>query len=788
MLTDNEIKRVNKDALGFKAWARTLKEIACSSETPITIGIYGKWGSGKTSLMRMTEDLLKRKRNVKTVWFDAWKFDKTLDLRVALINAVLRRIQNDCIDESLRGKVGDLLKRVNWLGLGKIALSSFLPIPPVALGGMGPSMEYFIRNPEDIPEKTQGLIGNFQNEFKELVERYIGNTGRLVVFIDDLDRCIPEKAIDILEAIKLFLNVEGTLFMIGADKKVIEGGILLKYGEKSGNWGRNYLDKIIQIPVNLPPLRKDIITKKFILRLGISEEIKKYANIIAEVGDNPRTIKRLLNRFEIQRVLARRKKLKVECNVMAKLVVIEFRWPDFYADLISIYSETQNNLVKMLKEISTDADFEEGERLEEWKTFKKYLNDKRLMKFLLEDEPVLVDIDLDHYVYMGRSTADLEKSAENYFSIALTAEETGDYTKAIENYSKALELNPKYEDAWNNKGIALDDLGDYREAIRCYDKALELNPNHEKAWNNKGIALHKLGKHEEAIKYYDNALDLNPNHENVWNNKGYALYSLGKPEEAIECYDRALVLNPNHSSAWNNKGYALYSLGKPEEAIECYDKALKLNRKYEQALNNKGIALDDLGKPEEAVECYDEALKLNPKYEQAWNNKGNVFYSVGEHEEAIECYDEALKLNPKYEQAWNNKGNVFYSLKMYEEAIKYYDRAIELNLKYLKAWNNKGNALHNLGKYEESIKCYDKVLEINPDYEELWNIKGSVLYNLGKYEEALECCDKALELNQEYEDAWVNKGIVLEKLGQKEEAEKCFQEAERLSSPRIQIG
>jgi tetratricopeptide (TPR) repeat protein len=420
-------------------------------------------------------------------------------LRVALINAVLRKIHNDeSIKEPLKKKVGDLTKRVNWLGLGKIALSSFLPLPSVASQVMDSLIKSFLKNPEDIPEKTQELIGDFEDEFKELVKEYVGDKGRLVVFIDDLDRCIPEKAIDVMEAIKLFLNVEGSVFIIGADKKVIENGILQKHGEKSGSWGRNYLDKIIQIPVNLPPLRKDIITEQFIFGLDVSKEIEKYADIIAEAGDNPRTIKRLLNRFEIQKILAEKKELKVESKVLAKLVVIEFRWHDFYTDLISIYSETGTNLIQISKEISKGTDIEGEKRLEEWKTFKKYFEDKRLMKFLLEDEPLLGDIDLDYYVYMGRSTAELRKSAENYFSIAYSFGEKGDYIKAIENYDMALELNPKCEYAWNNKGSALHDLGKYEEAITCYDKALELNPKCEYAWNNKGNLLQELGREEEA--------------------------------------------------------------------------------------------------------------------------------------------------------------------------------------------------------------------------------------------------------------------------------------------------
>jgi len=126
MLTDNEIRRITEDSLQFKAFAQTLEEIITTSETPITVGVYGAWGSGKTSLMRMTQDILEDRDKIKTVWFDAWKFDKTYDLRVALTHAILRKMKDDkSISPTLKDKVGKLLKRVNWLGLGKVALSYF---------------------------------------------------------------------------------------------------------------------------------------------------------------------------------------------------------------------------------------------------------------------------------------------------------------------------------------------------------------------------------------------------------------------------------------------------------------------------------------------------------------------------------------------------------------------------------------------------------------------------------------------------------------------------------------
>jgi len=672
MLTDNEIKRVTEDALGFKAWAQALEEIICSSETPITIGVYGIWGSGKTSLMRMTEDLLKEKDVVRTVWFDAWKFDKTHDLRVALIDTVLRRIQNDeNINESLKMEVGNLLKRVNWLGLGKAAISSLLPLSSLASHVMDSLVESFLKKPEDIPEKTLELIGEFEGEFKDLIREYIGYQGRLVVFIDDLDRCIPEKAIDVLESMKLFLHVRGSVFVIGADKIVIEDGITQKYGEKSENWGKSYLDKIIQIPINLPPLRKDIITERFIWGLGIPDEIKKHASIIAEVGDNPRLIKRLLNRFEVQRILADKKKLKIENNVMAKLVVIEFRWPEFYIDLISVYSETGTNLARILGEISKGADIEREKRLEEWKFLKKYLDDRRLMKYLLKDEPLLADINLDHYVYMGLSTTELTKSAENYFNIAYSFYEKGEYVAAVENYDKAIELDPKNEKAWFNKGVALEKLGEY-EAIDCYREVTNLNPRNAKAWSSMGRMLIVYSIEEggafpfEAMEYLDIATNLNPKDEKAWFYKGLILDIEGE----------GFHLNAKNSRSRHDE------VPLPEEAVESYEKAIR---------------------------CYDRATDLNPRYFQAWLSKGNTYETLQEHDEAIKCFEKITEFDPMNEEEWFDKGYVLYVM-----------------------GENKKGSDKGVPTLNEALECFERVIELNPENEAAYRWKDILLEKLGQ--------------------------------------------------------
>ena len=145
--------------------------------------------------------------------------------------------------------------------------------------------------------------------------------------------------------------------------------------------------------------------------------------------------------------------------------------------------------------------------------------------------------------------------------------------------------------------MALYNLGKYKEVIDCYDKALEINPKYANAWDNKGSALHELGKYNEAIECYDNAIRLGTTKkEFTWYNKGVSsLYVQLSIKKSIEYCDKALEINPKYANAWINKGAVLYNLGKYEKAIECYDKALELDPNDAYALNNKRIALNKLG-------------------------------------------------------------------------------------------------------------------------------------------------------------------------------------------------
>jgi eukaryotic-like serine/threonine-protein kinase len=267
-----------------------------------------------------------------------------------------------------------------------------------------------------------------------------------------------------------------------------------------------------------------------------------------------------------------------------------------------------------------------------------------------------------------------------------------------------------------HKGNSLWTLGKNQDAIEYFDRALEINPRDENALHNKGSALDQLGKYQDAIECYNRALQLNPKDENAWNSKGNALYRLGKHQGAIECYDRALQLKPGDENALHNKGSALDQLGKHQDAIECYDRVLELNPKAYKTWYNKGATLGNLGRHQEKLECYDRALKINPVHAAAWANKGLLLSKLGRHQEAIACCSRALEIAPKMAEAWRGKGNALYRLGKYREAVGCYDKTLEITPGDATAWNNKGMCLKMLGKSKEAIVCFDQASKIDPNY------------------------------------------------------------------------
>jgi hypothetical protein len=200
----------------------------------------------------------------------------------------------------------------------------------------------------------------FEKTFADALKNALGKDGRLIVFVDDLDRCLPEKAIEVLEAIKLFLEVPGTVFVLGMDKEVVERGVEVRYGNLfqalEGDKvrlglpirGDAYLQKMIQIPFHLPPMRaNDLQSYIEKLEMGLPGRLQLHSTTRGVLANglfpNPRQVKRVINIFRLLRGLVKEREMrpleegglepgKISWPLLAKTIMIQTQWPILYRD------------------------------------------------------------------------------------------------------------------------------------------------------------------------------------------------------------------------------------------------------------------------------------------------------------------------------------------------------------------------------------------------------------------------------------------------------------------------
>jgi hypothetical protein len=261
-----------------------VKLIQSSPETPATIGVHGDWGAGKSSVLSMAKEALEKDKKVVCLWFNGWTFQGFDDAKTVVLETIVEELQKARPNnKKVAAAAKRVLKRIDWLKLAKraggLAFTAATGIPTLdQLLGVVEGARAFLQKPsdqvslsdlqkfaaeagkylkEEDSDNIPRQIEKFRHEFAELIRE--AEIDQLVVLVDDLDRCLPETAIATLEAIRLFLFVPRTAFVIGADETMIEYAVRKHFPDlpqRPGElpYARNYLEKLIQVPFRIPAL------------------------------------------------------------------------------------------------------------------------------------------------------------------------------------------------------------------------------------------------------------------------------------------------------------------------------------------------------------------------------------------------------------------------------------------------------------------------------------------------------------------------------------------------------
>jgi predicted KAP-like P-loop ATPase len=431
MWSDNE---TNRDFLNFRAVADTAAEIVVQAAgKPISIGITGGWGVGKSSMIRLVEAALKDRSSEKFLFvqFNAWLYQGYDDARAALVEVIARKLLERANETSTAvDKATALLERVNWLRAASLSAGSVaaiaLGLPPIGLAGEawralkgladGDITAKDIEDAESAGKKASAAAGGLlkpkkvdtpPKEIQHLRDHFAATLAEmdvtLVVFVDDLDRCLPQTAIATLEAMRLFLFLDRTAFIIAADDKMIRESVRAHFKgvNLDDDLVTNYFDKLIQVPIRVPPLgtqdvrayllmlfiensalaqgQKDELRQSVCKQLGETWQGKRVdhafvASLLKEtpadldrqlaladrlayvmttarqIAGNPRLIKRFLNTLSIRLAIARSQGVSVDEAALAKMLLFErCGTADTYARLVKEVNESADGKPVFLK-------------------------------------------------------------------------------------------------------------------------------------------------------------------------------------------------------------------------------------------------------------------------------------------------------------------------------------------------------------------------------------------------------------------------------------------------------
>lgn len=221
------------------------------------------------------------------------------------------------------------------------------------------------------------------------------------------------------------------------------------------------------------------------------------------------------------------------------------------------------------------------------------------------------------------------------------------WKNSITLFEHTLQVTDKNSIARYNLGVAYRHLGNDRQAIENYDKAIKINPNYVEARTNRGLVYAALGNDKQAISDFDKAIEINPTYAEAYYNRGISFRRLGNGRQAIGDFDKAIELKPKYAEAYNSRGVVYAALGSDRQAIGDYDHAIEINPKYAEAYYNHGNSDLHLGNYREALGDYDKAIEINVKYAEAYNNRGYAYWRLGNYKQAIEDLKTAARLGYK---------------------------------------------------------------------------------------------------------------------------------------------
>ena len=351
-VVDQPNKNFDNDFLGIDNHAQALTNFIKSCQTPLTVGIQGEWGSGKTSLLNSISHKLGDK-GYKIITINAWEqalLSKPEETLLKIVNEIINNLTDELSDkEKYKNKISQNFEKIT---------KGALRVAGAAIGGNATAEVV-----KDLMDNNQSVINDLKNTLKEVTLKIVDrrNYDKIVIYVDDLDRIDPPDAVSILELLKNIFDIEHCVFVLAIDYQVVVKGLEKKFGKRndSNEWEfKAFFDKIIQLPFMMPIGQYDIgnYVQSLLQQVNYLNSAQDKVNdvVVSEaltsiiefsIGGNPRSLKRLVNSLSLIQMFMDARENKDQSSKMTEtekdilmfaIVCMQIQYPDIY-EMLSLF-------------------------------------------------------------------------------------------------------------------------------------------------------------------------------------------------------------------------------------------------------------------------------------------------------------------------------------------------------------------------------------------------------------------------------------------------------------------
>jgi tetratricopeptide (TPR) repeat protein len=354
---------------------------------------------------------------------------------------------------------------------------------------------------------------------------------------------------------------------------------------------------------------------------------------------------------------------------------------------------------------------------------------------------------------IATARADTPKTADEYGKRAGLFIDRGMRKEALEDYSKAIELDPSDVWAWSNRAITRVQVGDLAGASSDLAKAEALDPTYVQIFIGRGMLADIAHRPMDAIDAYTKALQREPDNSYALEHRAAAYAAAGDSQRAnadrVTQAAAAIAANPETASPYLDRGKLMLDTMRFDEAIKDFDQAIALEPKNATAIADRGMARVWKGDLEAAAKDLDAAFAIDPKNVVVLCARGMIAQQKGASRDAISAYTAALQIEPNSGFALGHRAEAARAIGDNDAALRDASSALKQQPRWIELYLLRANILRSQGKREEALSEAASVTAANPDNSYAHVVAANIYGAFHKDTEAMQSYDRAIALKPE---------------------------------------